>query len=223
MGVTSQPQDRVPPLIVVLWQEPQKKWHGHVWSARCAYEFPGTWNDNFQAMGRKIIWENLFLSRRALSEMSLWQDTLPTASLVWLKRQPFRTQDTYHRWLWRDCHHKYWARSKRGQLWKVTDGGWGLLYGLKRWRHSQILWKKNCVYLCPTWFGIYVVSYCSKFVVKVDSSSGGCQKLPKWVKITDQNADLLQLVRKIFYSKSWRKKIQLILQYYATLNAFGHS
>ncbi len=45
----------------------------------------------------------------------------------------------------------------------------------------------------------------SKFAVKVDFSSGGCQKLPNWVKITDQNADLLQLVRKIFYSQSWRK------------------
>ncbi len=41
--------------------------------------------------------------------------------------------------------------------------------------------------------------------MKVDFSSGGCQKLPKWVRITDQNADLLQLVRKIFCSKSWTK------------------
>ncbi len=38
--------------------------------------------------------------------------------------------------------------------------------------------------------------------MKVDFSSGGCQKLPKWVKITHQNADLLQFVRKIFCSKS---------------------
>ncbi len=38
--------------------------------------------------------------------------------------------------------------------------------------------------------------------MKVDFSSGGCQKLPNWVKITHQNADLLQFVRKIFYSKS---------------------
>ncbi len=36
----------------------------------------------------------------------------------------------------------------------------------------------------------------------VDFSSGGCQKLPNWVKIIDPNADVLQLVRKIFYSKS---------------------
>ncbi len=41
-----------------------------------------------------------------------------------------------------------------------------------------------------------------KFAVKVDFSCGGCQKLPNRVKITDQNADLLQLVRQIFYSKS---------------------
>ncbi len=59
--------------------------------------------------------------------------------------------------------------------------------------------------------------------MKVDFSSGGCQKLPKWVRITHQNADLLQFVSKIFYSKSWRKKYQVVLQYYATLNAFGHS
>ncbi len=39
-------------------------------------------------------------------------------------------------------------------------------------------------------------------MVKVDFSSGGCQKLPNWVKITDQNADMIQLVRKIFYRKS---------------------
>ncbi len=38
--------------------------------------------------------------------------------------------------------------------------------------------------------------------MKVDFSSGGCQKLPNWVKVTDQYADLLQFVRKIFYSKS---------------------
>ncbi len=100
-----------------------------------------------------------------------------------------------------------WARSKRGQLWKFTDGVWGLLHGVKRWSCSQILWKKNCVYLRPIWFEIYVVSTWSKFAVKVDFSSGGCQKLPSWVKITDQNVDMLQLVRKIFYSKSWRKKI----------------
>ncbi len=37
--------------------------------------------------------------------------------------------------------------------------------------------------------------------MKVNFSSGGCQKLPNWVKITDQNADLLQFVRKILYSK----------------------
>ncbi len=35
--------------------------------------------------------------------------------------------------------------------------------------------------------------------MKVDFSSSGCQKLPNWEKITHQNADLLQLVRKIFY------------------------
>ena len=67
--------------------------------------------------------------------------------------------------------------------------------------------KKHCVDLWPTWFEIHVVSYCSKFAVKVDLSSGGCQKLPNWVKIIHLNADLLQLVRKIFCSKSWRKKI----------------
>ncbi len=38
--------------------------------------------------------------------------------------------------------------------------------------------------------------------MKVNFSSGGCQKQPNWVKITDQNADMLQFVRKIFYSKS---------------------
>ncbi len=97
-----------------------------------------------------------------------------------------------------------WTPFLRGQHWKFTDGVWGLLHGLKRWRCSQILWKKHCVHLCPTWFEIYVVSYCSKFVVKVDFSCGGCQKLPNWVKITHQNADMIQLVRKIFYSKSWR-------------------
>ncbi len=70
----------------------------------------------------------------------------------------------------------------------------------------KYFWKKYSFYLCPTGFESYVVSYCSKFAVKVDFSSGGCQKLPNWVKVTDQNADLLQLVRKIFYSKSWRKK-----------------
>ena len=54
--------------------------------------------------------------------------------------------------------------------------------------------EKNCVYLCPTWFEIYVVSHCSKFTVKVNFSSGGCQKLPNWVKITHQNADMPQFV-----------------------------
>ncbi len=39
-------------------------------------------------------------------------------------------------------------------------------------------------------------------MVKIDFSSGGCHKLPNWVKITDQNSDLLQFVRIIFYSKS---------------------
>ena len=39
---------------------------------------------------------------------------------------------------------------------------------------------------------MHVPSYCSKFAVKVDISPGGCQKLPNWVKITDQNADMLQ-------------------------------
>ncbi len=34
--------------------------------------------------------------------------------------------------------------------------------------------KKNCVYLCPTGFEIYVISYCSKFAVNVDFSSDGC-------------------------------------------------
>ncbi len=33
--------------------------------------------------------------------------------------------------------------------------------------------------------------------MKVNFSSGGCQKLPNWGKITHQNADLLQFVRKI--------------------------
>ncbi len=65
----------------------------------------------------------------------------------------------------------------------------------------QHLEKKLCLPL-PNLIEIYVVSYCSKLVVKVDFSSGGFQKLPNWVKITDQNADLLQLVRRIFYSKS---------------------
>ncbi len=69
---------------------------------------------------------------------------------------------------------------------------------------------KKSVFLCQTRFEIYGVSYCSKFTVKVNFSSGGCQKLPKGVKITHQNADMLQFVRKIFYSKSWiRKKYNL--------------
>ncbi len=38
--------------------------------------------------------------------------------------------------------------------------------------------------------------------MKVDFRSGGCHRLPNRVKVTHQNADKLQLVRKIFYSKS---------------------
>ncbi len=94
----------------------------------------------------------------------------------------------------------------RGTLWKFNENNIASL-SYKRWRFSQILWKKNCVYPCPTWFKIYVLRFCCKFAANIDFSSGGCQKLPNWVKITHQNAELLQLVRKIFCRKSWRKKI----------------
>ena len=36
----------------------------------------------------------------------------------------------------------YIGLGQRGQLWKFTDGIWGLLHGLKRLRCSQILLKK---------------------------------------------------------------------------------
>ncbi len=67
---------------------------------------------------------------------------------------------------------------------------------------SSNTFEKKRVHLCPTGFEIYVVSYCSKFAVTVDFSSGGCQKLLNWMKITHQNADMLQLVTKILYSQS---------------------
>ncbi len=47
-----------------------------------------------------------------------------------------------------------------------------------------------------------VCSMASKDEDVVKYLAGGCQKLPSWVKITDQNADMIQLVRKIFYSQS---------------------
>ncbi len=72
----------------------------------------------------------------------------------------------------------------------------------------KYFWK-IIVYLCPTWFEMFVVSHCSKFAMKVDFSSGGCQKLPNWVKITHQNADLLQFVRKIFSLSSEEKNYNL--------------
>ncbi len=58
---------------------------------------------------------------------------------------------------------------------------------------------------------MYVLSLCSKFTVKVNFSSGGYQKLPNWVKVTDQNADMIQLVGKYFTASPEEKKLQLIL------------
>ena len=43
------------------------------------------------------------------------------------------------------------------------------------------------------------------------------------MKITDQNADLLQFVEKYFTASPEEKILQLILQYYATVKAFGHT
>ena len=53
---------------------------------------------------------------------------------------------------------------------------------------------------------IYVLSYCAKFAVKVDFSSGSWKELPNWVKITHPSAHLLQFVRKIFLEQVLKKK-----------------
>ncbi len=48
--------------------------------------------------------------------------------------------------------------------------------------------------------------------MKVDFSSGGCEELPNWMKITDQNADVLQLVSKMLLQQVLTIDLQLILQ-----------
>ncbi len=45
--------------------------------------------------------------------------------------------------------------------------------------------------------------------MKIDFSSGDCKKLPNWVKITHQNADMLQFDRKIFLQQVLRKNYNL--------------
>ncbi len=53
------------------------------------------------------------------------------------------------------------------------------------------------------------VVFTCKFAVKLDFSSGDCKKLSNWVKITHQNADMLQSARKIFLHQVLKKNCNL--------------
>ncbi len=56
-------------------------------------------------------------------------------------------------------------------------------------------------------FTKFLVSYGSKFVVKVDFGPCGCKKLPNWVKVTHQNVRMLHIVRRILLTAGPGKKI----------------
>ncbi len=67
-----------------------------------------------------------------------------------------------------------------------------------------MLWKTHCLDLCPTWLEIYVLSYCSQFAVKVDFSSGGCQKVPNWTACTTSSGVLFVRKALSLLAEVWR-------------------
>ncbi len=81
-------------------------------------------------------------------------------------------------------------------------------------KDEDVVFEKNCVYPCPTWFEIYVVSYCCKFPLKVDFSQIwwlleaaklGENHWPKcWPAPVCQKNSLQQVLKKKFYNLFYR-------------------
>ena len=78
-----------------------------------------------------------------------------------------------------DCRHTQYIYTRLGR--KGVNFGNSLMaagvcyMGSRDEDVDKYFGKKHCVYLCPIWSEIYLLSHCSKFAMKINFSPGGCQ------------------------------------------------
>ncbi len=113
----------------------------------------------------------------------------------------------------------YYARSKRDQLGKFTDSHLGFVTRAQKMKMQSNTFGKRLSLPMP----ILIWNLSRKFAVKVDFSSGGCQKLPNWVKITDQkNEKIKKLENGRYWTASWTATWTDSRVLEGTFSMYGH-